>query len=350
MTAEINTDALTALRKPFPAALVGKLPRVTCPDCSDKRKTCSEHSKAKCNVCQAWVSTKHIHIDYVGHADVTASLLDADPAWNWEPTGLDANGLPQLDIDERGNPVGLWIRLTVGGVTRLGYGSVPAGQPDAVKVLIGDALRNAAMRFGVALDLWAKGDRADPTKENAIASGGQANRGKPRQAADDSWRDQPPVNRQQPAANGNGNGHAAALPAPEPEQPDAVTIAAWGARIDEITCQEDADKADAELKEIFTAGKISPATANAIRAAIKAKAAGLGSREESRQPTAEVLAWAQRIEDATDIAALRAVNEEAKTARKLSASYMREGKPVTLSQRIGARRAEVEARMAGAAA
>ena len=182
---------------------------------------------------------------------------------------------------------------------------------------------------------------------------------------DDSWRDQPPVNRPRPAdagyapaqgpperPNNQGpgrevtNGHAAALPAPEPEQPDAVTIAAWGARIDEITCQEDADKADEELKGIFTEGKISPATANAIRGAIKAKAASLGSREESRQPTAEVLAWAQRIEDAADIAALRAVNEEAKTARKLSASYMREGKPVTLSRRIGARRAEIEARMA----
>ena len=145
---------------------------------------------------------------------------------------------------------------------------------------------------------------------------------------------------ERPAASGSGSGQ------PEAERPDAATIAEWGALIDTITSQEDADKADEELKGIFTEGKISPATANAIRGAIKAKAASLGSREESRQPTAEVLAWAQRIEDATDIAALRAVNEEAKTARKLSASYMREGKPVTLSQRIGARRAEIEARMA----
>ena len=45
-----------------------------------------------------------------------------------------------------------------------------------MKVLIGDALRNAAMRFGVALDLWAKGDRADPTAENPSGSAGQANR------------------------------------------------------------------------------------------------------------------------------------------------------------------------------
>ncbi|MDZ7905194.1 MAG: hypothetical protein U5N55_05030 [Cypionkella sp.] len=54
---------------------------------------------------------------------------------------------------------GMWIKLTVCGVTRLGYGH-PDGKSggNAVKELIGDALRNAAMRFGAALDLWHKGD------------------------------------------------------------------------------------------------------------------------------------------------------------------------------------------------
>ena len=55
------------------------------------------------------------------------------------------------------------IKLTVCGVTRIGYGSAvakntPDGQANAVKEVIGDALRNAAMRFGAALDLWHKGD------------------------------------------------------------------------------------------------------------------------------------------------------------------------------------------------
>ena len=323
------------LRKPFPPELVGKLPRVTCPDCSDKRKNCDKHEKSKCNVCQAWVSTKHIHIDYVGHADTTSRLLDVDPEWNWEPAGADESGLPKLDIDERGNPVGLWIKLTVGGVTRLGYGSVPAGQPDAVKVLIGDALRNAAMRFGVALDLWAKGDRADLTKETATASGGKAVRGRQANGGEafENARPAPP------------NGHA-----PAADKPDADAITEWAALIDTITCQEDADKADAELKEIFTGGKMTPVTANAIRNAIQAKAAALGGREAVAQPSPQVLAWAKRIEDAKDIPALRAVNDEAKAERKLSSSYMHEGKPVTLSQRIGARRAELEAQMAGATA
>lgn len=174
-----NRDALLKLLEPFPAEQVGKLPRVTCGDCSDRRKTCSEHRKARCDVCKAWVSTKHIHLDYVGHADVTRRLLDTDPAWQWEALATDENGLPLLDTDDKDSPVGMWIKLTVLGVTRLGYGSCPSGQNDAVKVLIGDALRNAAMRFGVALDLWAKGDRADPSTENAVAAGGQAARRRP---------------------------------------------------------------------------------------------------------------------------------------------------------------------------
>jgi hypothetical protein len=174
----MSADIWTELRKPFPAEEVGKLPRVTCPNCSDRRKDCNEHKKSKCKVCDAYVSERHIHIDYVGHADVTSRLLAADPEWNWEPKAEDEHGMPAFDTDDSGNPVGLWIKLTAGGVTRLGYGSVPSGQPDAVKVLIGDALRNAAMRFGVALDLWAKGDRADPTAENATASAGKASRGR----------------------------------------------------------------------------------------------------------------------------------------------------------------------------
>jgi hypothetical protein len=187
------------LRKPFAPEEIGKLPRVTCGDCSNRNKECSTHSKSKCNICGAWVSEKHIHIDYVGHADVTSRLLAADPQWNWEPKAEDEHGMPAFDMDAQGNPVGLWIKLTVGGVTRLGYGSVPSGQPDAVKVLIGDALRNAAMRFGVALDLWAKGDRADPTAENATASAGRAARSG--RSAGDVFEKATPA---QPRQGGNG--------------------------------------------------------------------------------------------------------------------------------------------------
>lgn len=91
-------------------------------------------------------------LDYVGHADVTERLLEVDPHWSWEPVAFGPDGLPAFDADG-----GLWIRLTVLGVTRFGYGE-PQGRNshDAKKGAIGNAIRNAAMRFGVALQLWQK--------------------------------------------------------------------------------------------------------------------------------------------------------------------------------------------------
>jgi hypothetical protein len=125
---------LAGLRAEFPASQVGKLPK------------------------------GNVQLDYVGHGAVTARLLDVDPQWNWEPVATTEDGRPAFDLDDKGSPVGLWIRLTVCGVTRLGFGNCRSGQFDAEKVLIGDALRNAAMRFGVALDLWIKGHAEDDEK------------------------------------------------------------------------------------------------------------------------------------------------------------------------------------------
>jgi len=126
---EPDVKALAKLREPFPANQIGQLPK------------------------------GGIQLDFVGHGWLTQRLLDVDPLWNWEPVALDANGLPLLD--EFG---GLWIRLTVCGVSRLGYGDASGKKgTDATKIAIGDALRNAGMRFGLALDLWCKGDPDAPT-------------------------------------------------------------------------------------------------------------------------------------------------------------------------------------------
>lgn len=231
-----TTVDLAALRTPFPADYVGKLPRVTCKACSDGR--CGDHKKAKCADCSNWISERHIHIDYVGHADVTGRLLSVDPAWNWEPKAEDDNGLPVFDTDRNGSPVGLWIKLTVGGVTRLGYGSCPSNQNDAVKVLIGDALRNAAMRFGVALDLWAKGDRADPTAENATESAGQASKRGSGQSAADAFEGGTPA---PPRQNGQQQRGQVSRPA----QPDPATAPA--AEDIDIDAQAYADEAHGAL-------------------------------------------------------------------------------------------------------
>lgn len=115
---KMTPEAALALRKPFPKESIGKLPK------------------------------GGVMLDYVGHAATTDRLLTVDPHWSWEPMATDEHGLPLLD--RAGN---LWIRLTICGVTRIGV-----GDGKSAKELIGDAIRNAAMRFGVALDLWSKDD------------------------------------------------------------------------------------------------------------------------------------------------------------------------------------------------
>jgi hypothetical protein len=96
--------------------------------------------------------TGGLQLDYVSHAWVTDRLLQVDPLWTWKPLAFTEAGLPAFDSNG-----GLWIELTVCGVTRYGYGE-PQGRDkfDQTKGAIGNAIRNAAMRFGVALDLWAK--------------------------------------------------------------------------------------------------------------------------------------------------------------------------------------------------
>jgi hypothetical protein len=143
----MNKEQAASLRKAFAANQIGTLPK------------------------------GGVRLEYVGHAATTDRLLQVDPDWTWAPVAHDERGLPRLD--EHG---GLWISLTVCGVTRLGYGDAAGKKgPNSVKEAIGDAIRNAAMRFGVALDLWAKEDlqaaepaakkspRSAPTPPSAVA-------------------------------------------------------------------------------------------------------------------------------------------------------------------------------------
>jgi hypothetical protein len=148
-------DPLALLRRPFADHHISKLPKPTKAQTDAVKANFKEG--IRCKICGSWHHPEVVHLDYVGHAALTDRLLDADPMWFWEPVAFNDAGLPAFD-----GTGGLWIRLTVAGVTRLGYGHAAAknGQDPGAreKEVIGDALRNAAMRFGAALDLWHKGD------------------------------------------------------------------------------------------------------------------------------------------------------------------------------------------------
>jgi len=144
--------ALHELRKPFPPEHISKLPKPTKAQ-TDELKN-DFRKGVRCALCGGWHHPQVVHLDYVGHAALTSRLLDVDPLWNWEPFAVEENGSPKLDKDG-----GMWIKLTVCGLTRLGYGDSDGKTgASATKERIGDALRNAAMRFGAALDLWSKAD------------------------------------------------------------------------------------------------------------------------------------------------------------------------------------------------
>lgn len=155
MTEENSVDIISQLAKmrvPFEEHQISKLPKPTRVQTDAVKKDFK--LGARCNLCGGWHHPKVVHLDYVGHAALTDRLLDVDPLWNWEPVKRNEDGSPVADKDG-----GMWIKLTVCGVSRLGYGD-SGGKTggNATKERIGDALRNAAMRFGAALDLWHKGE------------------------------------------------------------------------------------------------------------------------------------------------------------------------------------------------
>jgi hypothetical protein len=195
---------LEDLRKPFPAGSVGLLPKPT-------RK---ENAKGNCNVCKTYHGLPAVHLDYVGHANITDRLLSVDPEWNWEPAAYTEQGLPL--VDREGN---LWIKLTVLGVTRLGV-----GDGFSLKEKIGDALRNASMRFGVALSLWTKDELESGYLEDKPAQA-------PQDADDEPTTEEPPpaparTRGRKAAAQGDGLKEAAqkAAQPPSPEPPPHVRL------------------------------------------------------------------------------------------------------------------------------
>lgn len=145
-------DLWAALRAPFDADWIEKLPKVLSRE-DRNRGRCTEGSQytADGHACGGY-HARSVHLDYVGHAGITMRLNDTvGPAgWTWEPLALDSEGLPRIRGGE------FWIRLTILGTSKLGVGD----DFRSSKIAIGDALRNAAMRFGIGTYLWSKSDMA----------------------------------------------------------------------------------------------------------------------------------------------------------------------------------------------
>ena len=99
-----------------------------------------------------------IQLDFVGHADITRILIEIDPLWSYEPCGWD-NGRPAIHVEN--GMATMWAYLIVHGKKMLGVGSVRADKQELDKELVGDFLRNAAMRFGISLSLWTKNEWED---------------------------------------------------------------------------------------------------------------------------------------------------------------------------------------------
>ncbi len=151
MDYDVNAQ-LAKLRVPFDKKYISKLPKPTQFQTNEVKK--SFKAGIRCNICGGWHHPKVVHLDYVGHAALTDRLLEVDIMWNWEPVATDDSGAPALTVEG-----GMWIKLTICGLTRLGYGNADGKKGgDGVKEIIGDAIRNGAMRFGAALDQWSKAD------------------------------------------------------------------------------------------------------------------------------------------------------------------------------------------------
>jgi len=177
MAETVKPTGLALLRAPFPANQISKLPKESRAQ-ADERKARKQGCMVwKCPECGGAHHKDATHLDYVGHAALTDRLLDCDPHWYWEP--YVADGLPNA-----GN--GMWIKLHVCGQSQIGYGHADGKTGgDAIKEIIGDALRNAAMRFGAALDLWHKGDlHLDEVEDTAPPAMQEA---KPAVVSDAQW-------------------------------------------------------------------------------------------------------------------------------------------------------------------
>lgn len=158
MMIDQTQEMLAALRAPFPDDAVSLKPVYTgdyeyVDGNYDEGGKIPESAWGKCDVCGRYHALPAKHLRYIGHARITERLNDVDPEWRWEPLAVDSDGVPII----RGGS--MWINLTVCGITRIGVGDAGGKYgTNATKEIVGDAIRNAAMRFGCGLEMWFEQD------------------------------------------------------------------------------------------------------------------------------------------------------------------------------------------------
>ena len=136
-----------ALTKPFADDEIELLPKPLKKDAP----------KSKCAECGGYHRQPAVHLSYVGHAGLTMRLNEVvgPEGWDLEPMGFTEHGTPAMSDH------GMWCRLTILGVTKMCFGDAQGKTgANATKEIIGDALRNGAMRFGIGTYLWGKSDKA----------------------------------------------------------------------------------------------------------------------------------------------------------------------------------------------
>lgn len=145
------------LTRPFPADWIELLP-----------KPSRNSQPGNCNVCGKYHKLPAAHVEYVGHARVTKWLNDIVGPWNWalEPYRVDPDR-PAMIVE--GGRASLTAHLTILGVRTPmpEVGCADTGKDEWQKDLLGDALKRCAMRLGVGLDLWIKGDSLSATDQPA---------------------------------------------------------------------------------------------------------------------------------------------------------------------------------------
>jgi hypothetical protein len=141
-------------------------------------------------------------VDYVEWHTVADILDETAPNWNHEIK----------DIREMGDFMVVTVAITIDGVTREGVGTGSARNEMGIKKAEHDALKRAAVKFGIARDLYKKEfDAFERSHETPAAAAAPEFR--------QAYTSNVPSNA--PASNGNGNGGSVKFP----QDPVAKTLA-----------------------------------------------------------------------------------------------------------------------------